>query len=144
MLVKEVMTEGVACLQPTDSLAYAAERMRELDIGSLPICGDQDMLVGMITDRDITIRATAAGFDANATCVRDVMTPKVVFCFEDQSIEEAASLMEENQVRRLLVLNRDKRLIGIVSLGDLAVKAHDDHLTGEALERVSEPALPVR
>ena len=144
MKVKDVMTQGVECARPRDSIAHAAERMRGLDVGSLPVCGDEDKLVGMITDRDITIRATAGACDAKATPVGDVMTLGIVFCFEDQNVEDAARLMEDNQIRRLAVLNRDKRLVGIVSLGDLAVKTGDDHLSGEALERVSEPALPVR
>jgi CBS domain-containing protein len=144
MKISEVMTEGVECLRPTDSVAHAAERMRELDVGSLPVCGDEDKLVGMITDRDITIRATASACDANATAVRDVMTLSIVNCFEDQDIEDAAKLMEEKQIRRLVVLNRNKRLVGIVSLGDLAVRAADDRLSGEALEGVSEPAVPAR
>lgn len=115
-----------------------------MDVGSLPVCGDEDKLVGMITDRDITIRATAGACDAKATLVQDVMTPGIVYCFEDQDVEDATKLMEDNQIRRLAVLNREKRLVGIVSLGDLAVKVGNDHLSGEALERVSEPAQPVR
>jgi CBS domain-containing protein len=144
MQVKNVMTHGVECARPNDSIAHAAERLRELDVGSLPVCGDNDRLVGMLTDRDITVRATAAACDPCGTCVGDVMTPNVIYVFEDQDVEEAARLMEENQVRRLVVLNRDKRLVGIVSLGDLAVKAGDDELSGEALEQVSEPAAPRR
>jgi CBS domain-containing protein len=116
--------------------------MRNLDIGALPVCGDNDRLVGIITDRDITIRATAGCCDPAGTCVSDVMTPGIIYVFEDQDVTEAAHLMEENQIRRLVVLNQDKRLVGIVSLGDLAVKAGDDELSGEALELVSEPAMP--
>jgi CBS domain-containing protein len=144
MELKQVMTRGVECVRPEDSIAKAAERMRELNVGSLPVCGDHDKLVGMITDRDITVRATAAACDPCATCVQDVMTPEVVYVFEDQDVVEAARLMEDKQVRRLVVLNRDKRLVGIVALGDLAVKAGDDRLSGEALEQVSEPAAPRR
>jgi len=144
MKIKDVMTQGVECARPADNIAHAADRMRNLDVGSLPVCGDEDKLVGMITDRDITIRATASACDATVTPVRDVMTPSIVYCFEDQNVEDAAKLMEENQIRRLVVLDRNKRLVGIVSLGDLAVKAGDDHLSGEALERVSEPAVPAR
>jgi len=144
MQVNEVMTRGVECIRPNDSIAHAAERMKELDVGALPVCGDGDRLVGMITDRDITVRATAGCCGPSDTCVRDVMTPNIIYVFEDQDVSEAAQLMEENQIRRLVVLNRDKRLVGIVSLGDLAVKVHDDHLSGEALEQVSEPAMPRR
>ena len=144
MQVKDVMTRGVECARPTDSIARAAERMKELNVGSLPVCGDNDKLVGMITDRDITTRATAEACDPCGTCVSDVMTPDIVYVFEDQDVQEAARLMEENQIRRLVVLDRDKRLVGIVSLGDLAVKNADDALSGEALEQVSEPAQPRR
>jgi CBS domain-containing protein len=144
MQVKEVMTRGVECVQPLDSVAQAAERMRELNVGMLPVCGDHDKLVGMVTDRDITVRATAEASDPRGTRVSDVMTPNVIYCFEHHDVAEAAHLMEDNQIRRLVVLNRDKRLVGIVSLGDLAVKCGDEGLTGEALELVSEPAAPRR
>jgi CBS domain-containing protein len=144
MRIKDAMTEGVECARPNDSVAHAADRMRQLDVGALPVCGDNDKLIGMVTDRDITVRATAEACDPGETQVRDIMTPDIVFCFEDQDISEAANLMEEKQIRRLAVLNRDKRLVGIVSLGDLAVKSGDDRLSGEALERVSEPAMPMR
>jgi CBS domain-containing protein len=138
MQVREVMTRGAECIAPDDSLQEAAQKMKDRDVGPLPVC-DRDRLVGMITDRDITVRATADGLDPKATRVREVMTPQVVYCFEDQDVEVAAYLMEENQVRRLVVLNRDRRLVGIVSLGDLAVETGDEHLAGRTLERVSEP-----
>jgi CBS domain-containing protein len=139
MLVKDVMTPRVECVGPTESIAHAADRMKKLDVGSLPVCGDENRLVGMITDRDITTRATARSSDPAATSVADVMTPSVIYAFEDQSVQEAGRLMEDNQVRRLVVLDRDKRLVGIVSLGDLALKARDGQLGGEVLEQVSEP-----
>ena len=118
--------------------------MRDLDIGLLPVCGDNDRLVGMLTDRDITIRAVAEGQDCRISLVRDAMTPNLVYCFEDEDITEAAELMKENQIRRLVVLDNDKRLVGIVSLGDLAVDAGDEELVGSALAGVSEPAEPRR
>jgi CBS domain-containing protein len=117
--------------------------MKSLEIGPLPVC-DNDRLVGMITDRDITVRATAEGDAPTDVCVRDVMTPEVVYCFEDGPVEEAARLMHEKQVRRLVVLNNDKRMVGIVSLGDLAVETGDEQLAGGALEGISEPNRPVR
>lgn len=144
MQVREAMTRGVECTRPGDSIASAAQRMQDLDVGALPVCGVNDRLVGMITDRDITIRATAGCCDPSQTHVEEIMTPHIVYCFEDQDVREAARLMEENQIRRLVVLNRDKRLTGIMSLGDLAVKTRDDELSGEALELVSEPAAPKR
>ncbi len=139
MQVKDVMTRGAQCVRPANSLQEAARKMKDLDVGPLPVCGDGDRRVGMITDRDITVRATADGCDPKATTVKDVMTPDVVYCFEDQDVGDAARLMRDNQVRRLVVLNRDKRLVGIVSLGDLAVETGDEKLAGETLEHVSLP-----
>src|SRR5438034_1198840 len=83
MRVKDVMTEGVACARPNDSIALAAERMRDLNIGVLPVCGNKEKLVGMITDRDITVRATAEGCAPDQATVGDCMTPEIVYCFED-------------------------------------------------------------
>lgn len=144
MKVHEVMTASVECVRPDDTLAHVAERMKQLDVGAFPVCGESNRLIGMITDRDITIRATAESCDPCCTCVRDVMTPDVIYCFEDQDVRDAARIMEDHQIRRLPVLNRDKRLIGIVALGDLAVKSGDEELSGEVLEYVSEPAMPMR
>src|SRR5687768_5431396 len=101
MRIADVMTRGCECAQPSDSIAHAAERMRELDVGALPVCGDKDKLVGIVTDRDITIRATAECCNPDGTHVSDVMPPGTVYCFEDQDVAEAARLMEEKQVRRL-------------------------------------------
>jgi len=113
--------------------------MRDLDVGLLPVCGDHDRLVEMLTDRDISVSAVAEGQDPKATRVSEVMTPNIIYVFEDQDVNEAAQLMKENQVRRLVVLNRDKRLVGIVSLGDLALDTGDEELAGATLEAVSEP-----
>jgi CBS domain-containing protein len=138
MRVKEVMTRGVECVRPEASLQEAAAKMKSLDVGSMPVC-ENDRLVGMVTDRDITVRATAEGEDPQKIRVRDIMTPDILYCFEDQLVTEASEQMKENQVRRLVVLNRDKRLVGIVSLGDLAVETRDEELAGATLEAVSEP-----
>jgi len=144
MQVKEVMTKGVECVLPDQSIAQAAQRMRKLNVGALPVCGNNDRLVGMITDRDITVRAIAESCEPDETCVSDVMTEGIEFCFDDEDIHAAAEHMEQKQIRRLAVLDHNKRLVGILSLGDLAVKTADDHLSGEALERVSQPARPMR
>jgi CBS domain-containing protein len=141
MQVREVMTRGVTCVGPYNTLQEAAATMWAHDVGPLPVC-DDGRLVGMLTDRDITVRATAEGEDPTAVRVRDVMTPEVVYCFEDQDVREAARLMKDRQVRRLVVLDCDKRLVGIVSLDDLAAKAGDPQLAGETLGRISEPATP--
>jgi CBS domain-containing protein len=133
------MTPGAECVRPSNSLQQAAQKMKTLDVGPLPVCGEHDRLVGMITDRDITVRAVAEACDPRTTTVKDVMTPDVVYCFDDQDMQEAAGLMKEHQIRRLVVLNRDKRLVGIVSLGDLAVETGDERLAGKTLEQVSLP-----
>lgn len=143
MQIKEVMTTGVEVVRPDDTLQEAARRMKSIDVGPLPVC-DGDRLLGMITDRDIIIRATAEGRDPKVTRVKDAMTPGVVYVFEDQDVEEAASLMKERQIRRLVVLDRNKRLVGILSLGDIAADIQDEELSGEVLERVSEPSEPFR
>jgi CBS domain-containing protein len=139
MLVKDVMTNGGAeWTFATMPLDKAAEQMKDLNVGSLPVC-DSDRLVGMITDRDITVRATSLSLDPATTTVAEVMTPVIYSCYEDQDIEEAAALMRQKQIRRLPVLDRNRRLVGIVSLGDLAVRGRDDALSGNTLEKISEP-----
>jgi CBS domain-containing protein len=143
MQLKDVMTRQVEVISPDASLEEAARKMDQLNVGPLPVCEDE-RLVGLVTDRDITVRATAAGKDPRTTPVREAMSQDVLYCFEDQDVREAAQIMERQQVRRLPVLDHSKRLVGIVSLGDLATDTRDDRLTGEVLERVSEPAQPDR
>jgi CBS domain-containing protein len=143
MQVKQVMTSGVECISPNTTVQEAARKMKTLNVGPLPIC-DNDRLTGILTDRDITVRVAAEGRNPATTTVREAMTPEVIYCFEDDSVRDAAQLMEQKQIRRLLVLDRAKRLVGIVSLGDLAAKTHDKPLAGDVLERVSKPAAPVR
>lgn len=137
MQIKDIMTSDVECISPNASIAEAAQRMKSLDVGSIPVCGEQDRLVGMVTDRDIAIRCVADGNDPNFTTVQDVMTPEILFCRDDQEASEAAEMMEGQKVRRLVVINRDKRLAGIVSIGDLAVKTDDESMCSETLEAVS-------
>ena len=143
MNLANVMTRDAECVAPGDSIAHVAQRMRDLNVGAMPVC-DQDRLAGMITDRDITVRATADNRDPAETTVAQVMSANVNYCFEDEDISNAVQIMEQKQIRRLPILDRSKRLVGIVSLGDLAVKAHNDELTGEALEQISEPVGPTR
>jgi len=143
MKIRDIMTPGVECVRPDDTLQEAAVKMKELDVGPLPVC-DRDRIVGMLTDRDITVRAVAEGRDPKATMVREIMTRDVIHCYEDEDVEDAAHLMQERQVRRILVLDRDKRLVGIVSLGDLAAETGDPLRIGEVLQDVSEPAMPRR
>src|SRR3954470_9668040 len=138
MIVKDMMTHNIEVVSPGDTLEQAARKMEELDVGPLPVC-EGKRVVGMLTDRDITVRATAAGCDPKETLVSDTMSQDVICCYEDQDVQEAARLMKEKQVRRLLVMNRADELVGIVSLGDLATEAGDQGQSGEVLKKVSEP-----
>jgi CBS domain-containing protein len=143
MNIQDIMTRDVEVVAPNASLQTAAQRMKDLDVGSLPVC-DGERLLGMITDRDITIRATAMGKNPGDTAVSDTMSSGVTYCFEDQPISEAAQMMEEQQIRRLPILNRQKKLVGIVSLGDLAVDGGNKSVAGEAITEISQPARPQR
>ena len=136
MQLNRIMTEYVEVIAPQMSIQEAAEQMRSLDVGVLPVCHG-GRLVGILTDRDLAIRAVADGRDPKTTTVEEVMTRHVHCCFEDQDTKEAERVMEKNQIRRLPVLDRDKRIVGIVSLGDLAIK-NDENRAGVTLERVSE------
>ena len=143
MEIREIMTRDVEVVAPNASLQTAAQRMKELNVGSLPVC-DGQRLLGMVTDRDITIRATASGKNPNQTPVSDTMSSGITYCFEDQPVSEAAQVMEEKQIRRLPILNRQKKLVGIVSLGDLAVDGNSKEMAGEAITEISQPARPKR
>lgn len=137
MLVREVMSTDVEMVEADAPVEQAAERMAALDVGALPVWGGTEV-IGMVTDRDITVRATAAGEDPQSVTVRDVMTPQVLFCFDDVELEEASSAMAERQIRRLAVLNRDNMLVGIISLGDLAAGSAAE-TAGDALRDISQP-----
>ncbi len=143
MQLKDVMTRDVEVVHPDATLQEAARMMKALDVGPLPVC-DGERVVGMLTDRDITVRATAEGRDPTTTKVREAMTPEVVSVREDQDVEEAARLMRERQLRRLLVMGPDGHVVGIVALGDLAVETGDERRVGEVLEGISEPSEPER
>jgi CBS domain-containing protein len=136
MKVSQAMTKDVRIASPEHTIEQAARLMSELDAGILPV-GEKDHLVGMITDRDIAIRGIAKGKGPQAK-VRDVMTEDVKYCFDDQEMDEVTRNMADIQVRRLPVLNRDKRLVGILSLGDIAVSRDSDD-AGEALRGISRP-----
>ena len=137
MNVREVMSRDVKIASPEDTLQHAAELMVDIDAGVLPV-GENDRLVGMLTDRDITVRAVAKGKAPDRTKVREVMSPEIKYIYEDESLEDAAENMGKLQIRRLPVLNREKRLVGIVSLGDLALKKKGK--AGDALQGISQPA----
>jgi CBS domain-containing protein len=138
MQLKELMTRDVQVVRPEATLQEAARILKDENIGSVPVC-DGTRIQGIITDRDIAVRAVAEGRDPFVTLVRDVMTSDIVYGMENQSIEDAARIMEQQQIRRLVILNDNKDLVGIVSLGDLAVEGENRSLTGETLEAISQP-----
>jgi CBS domain-containing protein len=139
MRVNEIMTRQVDVLSPDATLLQAAALMARDDVGVLPI-GHARNLTGMLTDRDIVVRGIATGCDPAKTLVKDVMTPELIFVFEDQEVQHAAFLMSSRQVRRLPVLDRKHCLVGIVSLGDMATNDKNEGRLSATLQSVSEPA----
>lgn len=138
-MVRDVMTRGVETAAPDTTIAEVARRMRDLDVGSLPVY-DGSRLLGIVTDRDLSVRATATAKDPNTTKVREVMSPEAAWIFEDEPASAAAKVMRERQIRRLPVLDRSDRLVGVVALADLATDLGDDKLKGETLEDISQPS----
>lgn len=136
MKVADVMSRDVRVASPRDTIRDAAKIMADQDVGVLPV-GDNDRLVGMLTDRDIAVRAVAKGMGADAK-VGDVMSAEVLYCYDDEDLDDVARNMGDVQVRRLPVVNRDKRLVGIVSMGDLA-RREDPKTVGRTMSQVSEP-----
>jgi CBS domain-containing protein len=132
--IKEIMTKQVHWLNPDQTIREAARKMSEEDVGALPIA-DHDRLVGMITDRDIAIRAVAEG-KSPSTKLREVMSAQLKYCFEDEDLDHVSTNMAQIQMRRLPVMNREKRLVGIVSLGDLATRGAGRQ-AAEALRGIS-------
>ena len=140
MKVKEIMTREVEVVHTGDPVKDAAQKMRVRDIGFLPVFEGEE-LIGALTDRDIILRSTADGLDPNRHIGRDLVTSPIVYCFEDQDVEEAARLMEEHQIRRLVVMGLDgKRLVGVVSLGDVA-RNGTNKTSAKVLQSVSEPTV---
>ena len=139
MQIKEIMSTQVQRIHQGASIQQAAEQMKTFDVGLIPVY-DGDHLVGTITDRDISVRAVAEKRAPSTTKVNEVMSPGVSCIFEDQDVNEAAKVMSEKQIRRLIVLNRDKRLVGIMSLGDLATRPDVKQPAADTLESVSQKA----
>jgi CBS domain-containing protein len=137
MLIGDVMTHSVETIEPGETLQEAAVRMRSCGIGVLPVI-EEGQPVGMITDRDITVRATALGRDPQKTLVREAMTATVVTCREDAPVAEAERLMEEKAVRRLVVLDSWHRMVGLISLDDIATLPGEARRAGEILEHLNE------
>jgi CBS domain-containing protein len=125
MKINELMTRHVETVEPEATLKDAAQLMDDQDVGALPVC-DNDRLVGIITDRDIIVRAVSAGMDPNRSRVADSMTSPILYCYEDQDVEEVRQMMQDKKVRRLPVLDRSRRMIGIVSSSDVML-GHSEH-----------------
>lgn len=136
--LKELMSRDVKVVGPDMTIGEAAQKMRDGDFGMMPV-GENDRMIGTISDRDIAIRAVAEGKDAG-TKVRDVMSAGIAWAYEDDSVEQAVAVMSKHQVRRLPVVNRDKRLVGIVALGDFAVEKSEIRPAAEALAEISKPS----
>lgn len=142
--VADVMTRGVHALSPADTVTTAARAMDELNVGVIPVC-EGGKLLGMVTDRDIVVRGMAQGLDGNSTPLVDVMSTSLRTAHEDDDVGDVLTLMAESQIRRLPVVDADDRLIGIVSLGDIAAKGMDGDIdVGESLGAISSPAEPDR
>jgi CBS domain-containing protein len=137
MRIREIMTTNVECVSPDTGIQELANKMKMLDVGFVPIC-ENDRLVGTVTDRDIVIRGLAGGKDINRQKSSDIMTQNVFWCYEDQDVKEVAEQMRDKDVRRMLILNKGKRLVGIVSIGDISKVEEKE--TGKTLKDISEAA----
>ena len=136
MKIKEIMTHTVEVIHPSDTLQNAAEKMRNHNVGFLPVYNGGE-LMGVLTDRDIVVRAMAKGADPRTMLSWEMITSPAIYCFEDQTVDDAIDLMHDNQIRRLVILNRTtKQLAGVISLGDLAINV-DDKMSGEVLQYIS-------
>jgi len=135
MQVREAMHKGVEWMAPTTSLAELAQTMRKHDVGAIPI-GENDRLIGMVTDRDIVVKGLANGKDASSLTARDVMTERIVYCRANEELGDALRIMEDKKIRRLPVLDENKRMIGMLSLGDVSSAASHE-LAGELAAAVS-------
>ncbi|MBB4224189.1 CBS domain-containing protein [Variovorax guangxiensis] len=135
--INDVMTRDVEVISPDATIAEAAKRMRDGDFGMMPV-GENDRMIGAISDRDIAIRGVAEGHDGN-TKVRDVMSGGIRWAYEDDAVDHAAQIMAEHQIRRLPIVDRDKRLVGILALADVAVKERKTKPATEALCGISQP-----
>lgn len=139
MQVRDVMTHNLTSIGRQAAIREAAERMRELDVGMLPVKDDGE-IVGTVTDRDITVRATAKGADPNTTTVGEIMSNEVYACYEDNDVEEAARIMADHQLHRLMVTNASGEFIGMLALADLARNPASEPLTAGILEEISQRA----
>jgi len=135
MQAKDIMTPNVECISPETPIRDAAQKMKAFDVSFLPVT-ENDRLVGALTDRDIVLRVIADGKDVEFCKTRDYMTQEVFWCYDDQDVDEVADFMGEHEVRRVLILDRKKRLAGIISIGDLAQTGGEERKTGETMKEI--------
>ncbi len=140
MLIRDVMTRRAETIGPDETLQVAARKMKQVDVGALVVCQDEKV-IGILTDRDIVVRAVAEGRDPSEVAVRNAMTPQVLECSEDDELEGAATRMARGAVRRLVVLDASKALAGMLSVDDIAL--HSPALAGEIVEHVRAPERPI-
>ncbi len=141
MQVQEIMTKDLEMASPSDSLFEVAKKMKSLDVGCMPV-QDRNRIVGIVTDRDIVVRGMAIEKNPSDMSVNQIMSTNIASCFSDDSLEDAAHIMEEKKIRRLMVMDHNNTPVGVVSLGDIAAKSHQADLSNEILENVSQPAHP--
>lgn len=137
MKVREIMTSNVECLAPEASLKEIAQEMKSLDVGFIPIC-ENDRLMGTVTDRDIVIRAIAEGMEVETCKARDIMSREIVYAFDEDDVKTVAEKMREKEVRRILILDNAKRLVGVVSIGDISKV--EEKVSGKTLRDITEAA----
>jgi CBS domain-containing protein len=142
MKVREIMSSHVVQIADNMNVVKAAQKMQSADVGALPVQKD-NKTIGLVTDRELVVRAISAELDPKTTPVKEVMSPDVLCCSEEDDIETAERIMEDNKVHRLVVLGRDNIVVGVWSLGDLALKTSNEHLAYRALERICEPVRTV-
>jgi len=139
MKVREIMTANVECISSSMPIAKVAETMRDMDIGFIPVC-ENDKVVGTVTDRDITIRSVAQGRDPRLAPVSEVMTQTVFHCYEDEEVDSVALAMQQSEVRRMLIFDRQDNLVGVISLGDIAKASGEERIAGETLGQIADAA----
>lgn len=136
MKASEIMTTSVECIAPDTKIIEAAKKMKKMDVGFLPVC-ENDQLIGTVTDRDIVLRVLAEGRPIRNSMARDIMTHDVFWCYEDDDVEDIARRMREKEVRRMLILNREKRLTGVISIGDIAKSQGEETTAGETVKHIA-------
>ncbi len=143
MQVQEIMTKSFEMINASAKITEAAQKMKSMNIGVLPVT-EGNKIIGVITDRDMVVRAIAEDKEVGKVDVKDIMSPEIARCMAEDNVDEAAKIMKEKQVRRLIVLDNKNTPVGIVSLGDIAAKAHSEQLAGQTLDAISQPCHPSR